>query len=119
MKKVHIIGMDNLANFEKAINDFIKDVEVIDIKYQTVTYPKQIDKNGAIMSTGVADRALIIYEDKEPVLDVVKVPEKMLTGEVINTLGYCPACGIFVGNVEDEDRNFYCPKCGQALEWGD
>lgn len=53
MKKVKIIGNDTEEHLEKEINDFIKDKNVIDIKY-TQAY---IGYENSYMS------ALIIYEE--------------------------------------------------------
>lgn len=61
--KVHIITCDDAAKLEDAINRFIKDKEVIDIKYQSVVYQTR-DLVGPTVNH-INDRALIIYEETE------------------------------------------------------
>ena len=58
MTKVHIIATNNAYAFVEAINNFISNKKVIDIKYQSTTCT---DINGPTIN----DRALIIYEENE------------------------------------------------------
>lgn len=62
MIKIHIIGDESALAFQEAINTFIKDKKVIDIKYQSIMIPKQYI-NGVPNRISIADRALIIYEE--------------------------------------------------------
>lgn len=50
--------------FEYMINDFIKDKEVIDIKYQAGVLYGDFNSNGNPSSAKAFDRALIIYKEK-------------------------------------------------------
>lgn len=63
MIKTRVIGAADVAVFETAVNEFIKDKKVIDIKYQSILLPKQYS-NGVPSRMAMADRALIIYEEE-------------------------------------------------------
>ena len=52
--KVHIIASGNGLNLQRAINEFIEDKIVIDIKYQSIL----IESRGVIN-----DRVIIMYEE--------------------------------------------------------
>lgn len=58
MIKVKFLGSDKWDEFENSINNFIRDKNVIDIKFQSL-----LAHNG--LGGVVADRALIIYEEVE------------------------------------------------------
>lgn len=58
MIKVKVIARSDIRDFEHFINEFIKDKNIIDIKYNPVCVDKVI-----------AHRALIIYKEKGVVND--------------------------------------------------
>ena len=60
--KVKMFGGDNYAEFEKAINTFIQDKRVVDIKYTALLLPLEYT-NGVVTRNIVTDRALIVYEE--------------------------------------------------------
>ena len=60
--KVYIVASDDFDVFQTTINDFIKDKEVIDIKYQSNVAPMK-KRNGSLTMVH-NDRALIIYKEK-------------------------------------------------------
>ena len=62
MKKVKIFFSENWQELEKAINDFIKDKFVIDIKYASVLLPK-VFIGAAIKESAVNDRVIIYYQE--------------------------------------------------------
>lgn len=62
--KVKILTSDNYAVLENDVNRFIKDKNVIDIKYQSMYI--QTEFRGGIPVAGTAiDRVLIMYTDEE------------------------------------------------------
>jgi hypothetical protein len=63
-RKVAIFGNTNAQEFQNSINEFIKDKYVIDIKFQSMLVPDEID-GGIITSYTLADRAMIIFEDRK------------------------------------------------------
>lgn len=62
MKKVKIFFSENWQELEKAINDFIKNKFVIDIKYTSVFIPKKFI-GAAIAESAVIDRVIIYYQE--------------------------------------------------------
>lgn len=62
--KIKIISANNWMEFENAINEFIKDKNIIDIKYQSFVVPTQTNEYGALKALDINDRALIIYEER-------------------------------------------------------
>lgn len=56
MVKVHVIGSSDAATFQNAVNNFIEDKDVIEIKYQAVVINN-------VSCVAVNDRALIIYKE--------------------------------------------------------
>lgn len=58
MKKVKIMASANAIDLENAINEFIVDKHIIDIKFSSVIDDKHIQPV-------VEDRVLIIYEEQE------------------------------------------------------
>lgn len=61
--KVKIFSSNNYVDLENAINEFIKDKTVIDIRYTTEMVPTKVNEYGAIKALDVCDHALIIYEE--------------------------------------------------------
>ena len=64
MIRVEIIGSENALVFQDAMNRFIKDKKVVDIKYQPILLPKVYEGNVPVRSA-VLDRALIVYVEGE------------------------------------------------------
>lgn len=62
-RKVAVFSHQNAYEFQKAVNEFIKDKYVIDIKYCPVLMPMEYT-NGVVSKTTFVDRCLIIYEDR-------------------------------------------------------
>ena len=62
MIKTHFISSDNATSFQKSINAFIADKDIIDIKYQSVAYPTQMS-GATITRLAINDRVLIIYKE--------------------------------------------------------
>lgn len=62
MIKVEIFGYSKAADFENALNRFIADKKVIDIKYQALVVPTSF-YSGTPTNINVYDRALVIYEE--------------------------------------------------------
>ena len=61
--KVHIIADDDAIKVQDAVNRFIKDKEVIDIKYQAVVYQTRDGYGPTVNHSN--DRVLIIYKEAE------------------------------------------------------
>ena len=62
--KVKILGGTNYEDLENAINQFIKDKSVIDIKYQAMYMTNQY-RGGVPVNGTVIDRVFIMYSDGE------------------------------------------------------
>lgn len=60
--KVKILADIDMNALVERINDFIKDKDVVDIKFTTVCYPVQT-VNGLPSKLAINDRALIIYRE--------------------------------------------------------
>lgn len=62
-------NMEDKYDFEKEINDFIKNKKIIDIKYQEHTsysdYSVPTDINEGIIGGDVFGSILVLYEDNE------------------------------------------------------
>lgn len=65
MTKVYIICSGDAMDFQNSINEFIKDKDVVDIKYTAVLAPTRYDSSGRISNYNTYDRCLIIYKEKE------------------------------------------------------
>lgn len=63
MTKMKIIRNKNSEVFERDINDFVRQKEVIDIKYQIVMLPIAMNEKGFNTEYCVCDSALIIYKE--------------------------------------------------------
>ena len=63
--KVHVVRSDNYVAFENAINSFIKNKILIDIKYQPTAIVTESYPNGMPKTTSFHDSALIVYRDLE------------------------------------------------------
>lgn len=64
MVKTKIIAGD-LEMAEDAVNEFIKDKTVIDIKYQSVLVHRTYSPNGIPIRSAINDRVLIIYQEDD------------------------------------------------------
>lgn len=62
--KVKILTSNNYAVLENDVNRFIKNKNVIDIKYQSM-YVETEFRNGVPVSGTAIDRVLIMYTDEE------------------------------------------------------
>lgn len=62
--KVKILTSDNYAVLENDVNRFIKDKNVIDIKYQSM-YIQTEFRGGILVAGTVIDRVFIMYSDEE------------------------------------------------------
>lgn len=62
MIKVEVFGYSKATDFENALNQFIADKKVIDIKYQALAVPTSF-YSGVPTNISVYDRALVIYEE--------------------------------------------------------
>ncbi len=58
--KVKFFGNEDIDVMERAINNFIKDKKVIDVKYNVYTLFSGTNRD---MTHTVYDRAMVIYED--------------------------------------------------------
>ena len=63
MTKVHLICSNDPAKFEYSINEFIKDKEVLDIKFQSAALHDQFTYSGIPTAMVAIDKALIIYKE--------------------------------------------------------
>lgn len=66
--KVAVFRADGIKNFQDALNSFIKDKKVIDIKYSTVLATLEYTDAGgyAVPSRStIYDSALVMYEEEE------------------------------------------------------
>ena len=63
MVKVKLISSNDHTNFEKWLNEFIKDKEVIDIKYSPFTISPEWHNNGTPARIDIIDRAMVIYKE--------------------------------------------------------
>lgn len=61
--KVKIFASTNGVDLEKAINEFIKDKILIDIKYQSFGIHTQFNRDNRPTKMDIFDRALVIYID--------------------------------------------------------
>lgn len=61
MVKTQVFSSSNMIALRDAINEFVKDKKVIDIKFQSVVFPSHFC-NGFYEQFDVNDRALVIYE---------------------------------------------------------
>lgn len=64
MIKTKLISNSDCVEFEKNLNDFIKDKKVVDIKYKPMWIPTSMH-GATITSTTIFDRVLVIYEEDE------------------------------------------------------
>lgn len=64
MIKTQIISENKASRFMEAINNFVADKNIIDIKYAVINTPTMY-RDGVPTATTVYDRALIIYEIEE------------------------------------------------------
>ena len=64
--KVKVFACSNAADLERAINDFIKDKKVIDIKFQSLHYATKYNEKGNPCESDINDRVLVIYEEMPP-----------------------------------------------------
>jgi len=58
--KVELISNTNYKDFMSAVNNFIKDKKIIDIKYSAFVITSGNARDGFLQET--VDRALILYE---------------------------------------------------------
>lgn len=63
MTKVKMFATNNGVKLEQAVNNFIKDKLVIDIKYQSFIAGTKYNSVGVPINQEVYDRALVIYEE--------------------------------------------------------
>lgn len=62
--KIKIFCGDDRVSLENTINEFIKDKNIIDVKYKPLTYATQYDTRvGYPTNITVHDRVLIIYKE--------------------------------------------------------
>lgn len=61
--KVKVISSSNIDNFERSVNEFIKDKLVVDIKYSSYPVVTQYGPNNTPKRVDIYDRVLIMYED--------------------------------------------------------
>ena len=64
MIKTQVFSSSNMNVLRDAINEFVKDKKVIDIKFQSVVSPSHW-KDGCYDRFDIIDRVLIIYEEGE------------------------------------------------------
>lgn len=60
--KVEIFASNDRKKLIERVNDFIKDKDVVDIKFNSICVPTII-QSGIITEMAVNDRALIIYKE--------------------------------------------------------
>lgn len=64
--KVKIFSCSAADILEKAINNFIKDKKIIDIKFSSVHYFTEYNEKGLFINGEINDRVLVIYEEMSP-----------------------------------------------------
>ncbi len=101
--KVAIFSGDYAFNVQEMVNDFIKDKQVVDIKYQSVVHHSY--RGDHIDGIHINDRAMVIYEDRYDAMNVKPYKD-------YKTIKQCPACDheLIYGSK-------YCDQCGQKLNW--
>lgn len=56
--KVKAFSSDNIVDLESRLNDFIKDKDIVDIKYQSFILDGRLG-----LASSIVDRALVIYKE--------------------------------------------------------
>lgn len=64
MTKIHMFADDDAASLQVAVNTFIADKKVIDIKLQSQIYPTEFTSNGTPCRFSANDRIMVIYEEE-------------------------------------------------------
>lgn len=67
--KIKIFSRYSLSELEQMVNNFIKDKEVIDIRYQSYSVCTKYNGNGIPIETKCVDRVMIVY--REGTIDVL------------------------------------------------
>lgn len=67
--KIKIFSRYSLSELEQMVNNFIKDKEVIDIRYQSYSVCTKYNGNGIPKETKCVDRVMIVY--REGTIDVL------------------------------------------------
>ncbi len=65
MKKVKVISGNTFKELEERINNFIKDKNEVEIKYQCVTAPSELNENGFVCQTHIIGNAMVVYEEQK------------------------------------------------------
>ncbi|MFR5749226.1 MAG: hypothetical protein ACLUD4_09900 [Thomasclavelia spiroformis] len=73
--KVKIMAGNDLDKLAEEINYFIKNKNVIDIKFSSLCLPTEME-NGDIKKISCNDRVLIMYNKKAKELEQYKIAEK-------------------------------------------
>ena len=67
--KIKLLSRTSIEELEQAVNQFIQDKNVVDIKYQSYSIVRKCNGNGVPIEIACVDRVLVIYkEDKIDVL---------------------------------------------------
>lgn len=63
--KVKIISARNIDDFERSVNEFMKDKHVVDVKYTSFPVVSQYGLDKVPTRVNIWDRVLIMYEEME------------------------------------------------------
>lgn len=89
-------------------------------------YTKQMRENSIVVN-GIIQVTEELWLQIADIIDDLaeKQTPKKLTADKIDERQYCPTCGnvmaftkLFADYYRDNYFYPYCPKCGQALDWG-
>lgn len=67
--KIKLFSRTSIEELEQAVNQFIQDKNVVDIKYQSYSIARKCNGNGVPIESACVDRVLVIY--KEDIIDVL------------------------------------------------
>lgn len=61
--KIKLFSRTSKEELEQAVNQFIQDKNVVDIKYQSYSIVRKYNGNGVPIESACVDRVLIVYEE--------------------------------------------------------
>lgn len=63
--KIKLFSGTSREKIEQDVNQFIRDKDVINIKYSSYYVPKEFNRDGKSVKTICVDRVLVIYKEGE------------------------------------------------------
>lgn len=63
--KIKLFSRKSKEELEQAVNQFIQDKNVVDIKYQSYSIVRKYNGNGVPIEFACVDRVLVVYEEGE------------------------------------------------------